>query len=96
MNEEPEAQIGYDSDTETFRSFKPATRFWVWKGRDTWHRTHDVQIRLEEDGTVYLGSQEGHVSTLRSAEITIEELHVLIRKTIEEKNRNNGKDLRTT
>ncbi len=66
-------------DVEEFRARKPYDRFCAWKGRDFWHKNISVQIRLEPDGSVFLSTQEGHVSTLRIATITIEELHVLIR-----------------
>lgn len=66
-------------DEETFRARKPHNRFCAWKGRDFWHKNISVQVRLEDDGSVFLSTQEGHVSTLRIATITIEQLHALIR-----------------
>lgn len=54
-------------------------RFNVWKGRDVWHQQLAVQVRLEPDGSVFLSTQEGHVSTLRIATITLEKLHEVIR-----------------
>lgn len=67
-----------EEDVQEFRARKPHNRFFVWKGRDGWHKKLSVQIRLEPSGDVYLSTQEGHVSTLRSATITIERLHALI------------------
>ncbi len=66
-------------DVEEFRARKPHRRFDAWKGRDFWHKQLSVQVRLEDDGSVFLATQEGHVSTLRIATITIEQLHALIR-----------------
>ena len=66
-------------DEETFTARKPHNRLRVWKGRDFWHKQIDVQVRLEPDGRIYLSTQEGHVSTLRSATITVDQLHALIR-----------------
>lgn len=66
-------------DVEEFRARKPHNRFCAWKGRDFWHKNISVQVRLEDDGSVFLSTQEGHVSTLRIATITIEQLHALIR-----------------
>lgn len=66
-------------DVEEFRARKPHRRFDAWKGRDFWHKKLSVQVRLEDDGSVFLATQEGHVSTLRIATITIEQLHALIR-----------------
>jgi hypothetical protein len=66
-------------DVEEFRARKPHNRFCAWKGRDFWHKNISVQIRLEPDGSVFLSTQEGHVSTLRIATITIEQLHATIR-----------------
>lgn len=68
-----------EEDVQEFRAHKPHNRFSVWKGRDGWHKDLSVQIRLEPSGDVYLSTQEGHVSTLHSATITIEQLHALIR-----------------
>ena len=66
-------------DKQTFTARKPHNRLHVWKGRDFWHQDISVQVRLEPDGRIYLSTQEGHVSTLRAATITIEQLHALIR-----------------
>ena len=66
-------------DEEIFRARKPHNRLCVWKGRDFWHKDLSVQVRLEPDGGIYLSTQEGHVSTLRSATITVDQLHALIR-----------------
>ena len=66
-------------DVEEFRARKPHRRFDAWKGRDFWHKQLSVQVRLEDDGSVFLATQEGHVSTLRIATITIEQLHAAIR-----------------
>jgi len=63
---------------ETFRARKPHNRLCVWKGRDFWHKDLSVQLRLEPDGRIYLSTQEGHVSTLRAATITVDQLHALI------------------
>lgn len=71
--------VGCTEDKEEFCARKPHRRFDVWKGRDEWHQELHVQVRLEEDGSVFLSTQEGHVSTLRTAKITIEQLHALIR-----------------
>jgi hypothetical protein len=71
--------VGCTEDEETFRARKPHNRFCAWKGWDFWHKDISVQVRLEDDGSVFLSTQEGHVSTLRSATITIEQLHTLIR-----------------
>lgn len=66
-------------DTEEFCSRKPHRRFDVWKGRDIWHKQLSVQVSLEDDGRVFLATQEVDVSTIRTATITIDELHALIR-----------------
>ena len=66
-------------DEETFRARKPHNRFCAWKGPDCWHKNISVQVRLEDDGSVFISTQEGHISTARSATITIEQLHALIR-----------------
>ena len=66
-------------DEQTFTARKPHNRLQLWKGRDFWHQDISVQVRLEPDGNVFLSTQEGHVSTLRIATITIEQLHALIR-----------------
>lgn len=66
-------------DQQTFTARLPHNKLRVWKGRDFWHKQLDVQVRLEPDGRIYLSTQEGHVSTLRAATITIEQLHALIR-----------------
>lgn len=66
-------------DEQTFTARKPHNKLRVWKGRDFWHKQLDVQVRLEPDGRIYLSTQEGHVSTLQSATITIEQFHALIR-----------------
>ena len=66
-------------DTEEFRARKPHNRFCVWKGRDFWHKELSVQVRFEPDGRIYLSTQEGHVSTLRAATITVDQLHAAIR-----------------
>lgn len=66
-------------DEETFRARKPHNRLCVWKGRDFWRKDLSVQVRLEPDGRIYLSTQEGHVSTLRSATITVDQLHALFR-----------------
>jgi len=71
-----------DEDEEVFRSIKPRNRFDVWKGRDVWHKDLAVQIRLEPDGSVFLSTQEGHVSTLEVATITLEQLHADIKAII--------------
>ncbi len=71
--------VGCSEDVEEFRARKPHRRFKVWKGRDVWHQKISVQIRLDDDGSVFLSTQEGHVSTLRIATITLEKLHALIR-----------------
>jgi hypothetical protein len=70
--------VGCSEEVEEFRVTKPHRQFNVWKGIDVWHQQLGVQIRLEEDGSVFLSTQEGHVSTIRNATITIEQLHALI------------------
>lgn len=75
------SNIQCDGDDETVRVCKPYNRFDAWKGRDVWHKELSVQVRLEDDGSVFLSTQEGHVSTLRIATITFEQLHALIRLT---------------
>ena len=80
MESDSTSVIGVEEDIQNFRSFKPHNRFNAWKGRDYWHRDIGVQIRLEPTGKVFLSTNEGHVSTLRIAEITLEELHALIRE----------------
>ena len=76
--------VGCSEDVEEFRARKPHRRFMAWKGRDVWHQDISVQIRLEDDGRVFLSTQEGHVSTLRIATITLEKLHATIRGIIAE------------
>ena len=71
--------VGCTEDEEIFRAAKPHNRLDVWKGRDFWHKDLSVQIRLDPDGSIFLATQEGHVSTLKIATITIEQLHALIR-----------------
>ena len=66
-------------DEQTFTARQPHNKLRVWKGRDFWHQDISVQVRLEPDGGIYISTQEGHVSTLRAATITIEQLHALIR-----------------
>ena len=66
-------------DEQTFTARLPHNKLRVWKGRDFWHQDIHVQVRLEPDGRIYMSTQEGHVSTLRSATITIEDFHALIR-----------------
>ena len=69
-------------DTEEVSVKKPHDRFRVWKGKDVFHQDLSVQVRLEPDGSVYLSTQEGHVSTLKSKTITIEQFHQVIRNVI--------------
>lgn len=76
--------VGCSEDVEEFRARKPHRRFKVWKGRDVWHQKISVQIRLDDDGSVFLSTQEGHVSTLRIATISLEKLHATIRGIIAE------------
>ena len=76
--------VGCSEDVEEFRARKPHRRFKAWKGRDVWHQNISVQIRLDDDGSVFLSTQEGHVSTLRIATITLEKLHATIRGIIAE------------
>lgn len=66
-------------EEEAFCARKPHNRLSVWKGRDFWHKDLSVQVRLEPDGRIYLSTQEGHVSTLRAATITVDQLHAAIR-----------------
>lgn len=66
-------------EKQTFCASFLHNRFWCWKGRDVWHQDLNVQIRLDPDGSVYLSTQEGHVSTLRTASISLEQLHATIR-----------------
>ncbi len=70
--------VGCSEEVEEFRVIKQHRHFNAWKGIDVWHQQLSVQIRLEEDGSVFLSTQEGHVSTIRNATITIEQLHDLI------------------
>lgn len=76
--------VGFSETTEDIHVRHPHTRFRAWKGRDVWHQDICVQIRLEDDGSVILSTQEGHVSTLRIATITLEKLHATIRGIIAE------------
>ena len=71
--------VGCTEHEEVFRACKPHNRLCVWKGSDFWHRDLSVQVRLEPDGRIYLSTQEGHVSTLRSTTITVDQFHALIR-----------------
>lgn len=60
----------------------PNDRFDVYKGRDIWHKDIAVQIRLEPDGSVFLSTREQHGDTLKTAIISLEELHLLIKNHI--------------
>lgn len=74
-----QSTVVFSETTEEICVKHQHNRFSVWKGRDVWHQEIYVQVRLESDGRVFLSTQEGHVSTLRTAEITIEQFHALIR-----------------
>lgn len=76
--------VGFSETTKDIHVRHPHTQFRVWKGRDVWHQDISVQIRLDDDGSVFVSTQEGHVSTLRIARITLEKLHVVIRGIIAE------------
>lgn len=60
----------------------PNDRFDVYQGRDIWHQDFSVQIRLESDGSVFLSTREQHGDTLKTAIISLEELHLLIKNYI--------------
>ena len=78
--QEPAPFVDCTEDVEEFRAHKPHNRLCVWKGRDFWNKDLSVQVRLEPDGSIYLSTQEHHISTLRTATITVKQLHALIRK----------------
>lgn len=78
--------IGYSQDVEELRARKPHTRFNVWRGKDVWNQKFSVQVRLENDGMVFLSTDQGHVNSLQIAKITLEELHEVIRSVIEKHN----------
>lgn len=76
--------VGCSEDVEEFRARKPHRQFNAWKGRDVWHQNISVQIRLEDDGSVFLSTQKGHVSTLRCTRITLDKFHAVISGIIAE------------
>ena len=70
------------TESEEIRLCKPHNRFCAWKGSDFWHKDLSVQVRLDPDGSVFLSTQEDHVSTLLTATITIEQLYAAVREVV--------------
>lgn len=78
-------QVCCVEDSETLTIPRRYNRLLAWRGRDFWHQDLSVQARLEPDGGIYLSTQAGDISTLRSKTITIEEFHSLLMLVTEER-----------
>lgn len=54
--------------------------FSVWQGKDILHIDLDVVIRLRPDGSIFLSTREGPVSTIRSCVVSLETLQSALRE----------------
>lgn len=62
----------FKTNTEVF----PHDKFYVWSGPDFWHQYKHLQVRLEDDGEVFISTESGQLK------ISFDQLHSTINARI--------------
>lgn len=81
-----EKNHGCSYEVQDIRLTHKHDRFDAWQGKDGRHQDLSVQVRLESNGDVFLSTQQGHVTTLQLATVSLPELHAAIKSLIETAN----------